>query len=111
MEDHVTYACTLTPAQAAARTADDRALVERVRATERRDLGLRVIFGESEETRRLVERFVVNESRCCGFFDCTVEVGDENVTLEITAPPAEEAQALVDLAHDAFARKSDRRDG
>lgn len=96
------YACTLTDRGAADRIDADRALARRVLATERTDLGLQVVVDGDEDGRRLLDTFVENERRCCGFFDLTVSKDDGSVVLEITAPPDDSAQRLVDDAERAF---------
>lgn len=96
------YACTLTRSDARARREADRALAELVRATERFDLGVRVVVGGGPRGRDLVDTFVSNESACCGFFEFSVEERDGDVVLEITAPDAPEAQQLVDDAKRTF---------
>ena len=99
-EETTSYHCTLTPPDAAARIDADRALARRVIATQRLDTGLRVVF--TEDSRQLVDTFVRNEQRCCGFFEFSVDASGEAVTLEITAPPVESAQRLVDAAKHVF---------
>lgn len=96
------YLCTLTDRDAADRMDADRALARRVLDTERTDLGLRVVVDGDRDGRRLVETFVENERRCCGFFDLAVSEDDGSVVLEITAPPDDSAQRLVDDAERAF---------
>lgn len=96
------YRCTLTGPDAADRIEADRALAARVVATERSESGVRITFVEDDDTRRLVDTFVTNESRCCGFFDFDVTEAGGSVTLQITAPPDEMAQGLVDAARQAF---------
>lgn len=103
MDDAVeTYSCTLTPGQADARALDDRALAARVEHSERLEAGVRVTFAGGRDTRRLVDSFVRNERQCCAFFDFAVEERDDLIALEITAPPDESAQQLVDMAQRAF---------
>lgn len=96
------HVCTLTDRDAADRIDADRALARRVLDTERTDLGLRVVVDGAGDGRRLVETFVENERRCCGFFDLAVSEDDDVVVLEITAPPDVSAQGLVDDAERAF---------
>lgn len=96
------YVCTLTDRDAAGRIDADRGLARRVLATERTDVGLRVVVDGDEDGRRLVDTFVENERRCCGFFDLAVSEGDGAVVLEITAPPDDSAQRRVDEAERAF---------
>lgn len=96
------YACTLTDRDAAERIDADRALARRVLATERTDLGLRVTVDGGGAGRRLVDTFVDNERRCCGFFDLAVSETGETIVLEITAPPGDSAQRLVDDAERTF---------
>lgn len=98
------YLCTLTPGEAAGRVDVDRALAARVVDTERSAEGLRVRFDDGRETRRLVDTFVGNERRCCGFFDFTVTEAGELVVLEFTAPAADSAQQLLDAAQQVFDR-------
>ena len=94
------YHCTLTPPEAAARIDADGALARRVIATQRLERGLRVVF--TEDSRQLVETFVHNEQRCCGFFQFSVDASGEAVTLEIRAPADESAQQLVAAAKQVF---------
>lgn len=93
------YRCTLTERDAAERLDDDRALTQRVLDTQRTADGVRVTVDGSRE---LVDAFVERESRCCGFFDFSVSESEHTVILEITAPPDETAQRLVDEAERAF---------
>ncbi|MBW3562613.1 MAG: hypothetical protein KY437_08960 [Actinobacteria bacterium] len=93
------YRCMLTDRDATERLDDDRALAERVLHTQRTADGVRVTVDGSRE---LVDTFVEHESRCCGFFDFTVTENEDTVTLEITAPPDETAQRLVDEAERTF---------
>lgn len=104
-DDHTDdiYVCTLTDRGATDRIDADRALARRVLDTERTDLGLRLVVDGDRDGRRLVETFVENERRCCGFFDLAVSEEDGSVVLEITAPPDDSAQRLVDDAERAFA--------
>lgn len=96
------YACTLTREEADGRIDADRALADRVVGSERTQDSVRVTFAPDEDTRRLVDTFVVNESRCCGFFEFAVTETDQAVTLEIAAPADRSAQELVDAAKEAF---------
>lgn len=96
------HVCTLTDRDAAGRIDADRSLARRVIDTERTDVGLRVTVDGGEDGRRLVETFVENERRCCGFFEFAVSGTGETVVLEITAPADDSAQRLVDDAERAF---------
>lgn len=93
------YRCTLTDRDAAERLDDDRALAERVLQTQRTADGVRVTV---EGSRELVDTFVEHESRCCSFFDFAVSENEDTVTLEITGPPDDAAQRLVDEAERTF---------
>lgn len=96
------YRCTLTQDEAAGRIDEDRALANRVVDTERLEHGIRVTFTGADDSRQLVDTFVANESRCCGFFDFTVTESDDAVALEITAPATGSAQRLVEAAKQTF---------
>lgn len=96
------YLCTLTDRDAAGRLDADRALSRRVVDTERTEVGLRVVFDGGEDSRRLVDTFVDNERRCCGFFDFAVSETEGTVVLQIDAPADDSAQQLVDDAERAF---------
>lgn len=97
-----TYRCTLSSTEASSRLDADQALADRVVNTERSENGVRLAFDARRDTRELVDTFVANESRCCGFFDFAVTETEGEITLEITAPAAPAAQELVDAAKEAF---------
>lgn len=102
MNEEMSYHCTLNADEAEQRAGTDRALLERVRDTQRLEHGLRVSFAAGPQTRRLVDAFVRNEARCCSFFAFSVEEQDGGVVLEISAPPDQQAQRLVDAARQSF---------
>lgn len=101
-DETATYQCTLTRQDSGERSDADRALAARTTATDRLPAGVRISFEHRTDTRALVETFVANESRCCAFFDFAVHETDREVVLEITAPPDEDAQQLVDAAQRTF---------
>ncbi|HEX2026841.1 MAG TPA: hypothetical protein VHF25_02450 [Nitriliruptorales bacterium] len=92
----------MTPVEAAGRIDADRALADRVVGTQRSEDGVLVRFAGGDDTRRLVDTFVANECRCCGFFDFTVTEAEQHVLLEIIAPADRSAQQLVDAAKQVF---------
>jgi hypothetical protein len=94
MAEHI--ACSLTPSAARGQLDEWRDLlaasvtaVERVSPTE---LALRLDdrLGQLVAVTRLAQR----EKACCPFFDFTIGIGAEAVTLHVTAP--QEAAALLD---------------
>lgn len=95
-----TYACTLDEAASAERLPADRALATRVTEVTRTDTGAIVRVRRGDRAVELVDTFITNEQRCCGFFDLRRRETDEHVELLVDAPDDPTAQGLVDqLVH------------
>ena len=73
-------------------------LIERMRlklaAIERSEHGMHLRFPNDEEIAADLNRFVVDEQRCCEFWGFDIERADSQITLRWDAPP--DADELVD---------------
>jgi hypothetical protein len=95
-----TYVCTLDGEGAKARLPQVHAMLARLRDRQQSEGRLVLSFTGGPETAALVEEFVRDESQCCGFFTFAVATGDDEVTLELTAPP--QGLAMLDDAAAVF---------
>lgn len=102
MDDDTTdrFACTLDPRGAQQRLSQVRALTDRLQRRERLDDRLVLTFESGQNTVDLVEEFVRDESRCCGFFGFDIRHDGTEVMLELTAPP--QAGHMLDAAMRSF---------
>lgn len=96
------YVCTLDPSRVPARRAQGEEMARRIRTWSRLGDGLELGFDASTGTERLVEEFVRDEKRCCGFFTFEIDRGSDGVVLRMRAPREPEAQDMVDAALQTF---------
>lgn len=102
MNDDTTeqFACTLDPQGARQRLPQVRALTDRLQRRERLDDRLVLTFADDAGTVELVEEFVRDESRCCGFFGFEIRHEGAQVVLELSAPT--QAGHMLDAAMRSF---------
>lgn len=94
------FACTLDPQGAQQRLPQVRALSDRLQRRARLDDRLVLTFEDGQDTVELVEEFVRDESRCCGFFGFDIRHDGAEVVLELTAPA--QAGHMLDAAMRSF---------
>ncbi|HUP85295.1 MAG TPA: hypothetical protein VM143_06480 [Acidimicrobiales bacterium] len=92
-DDTAPIACTITTDEIPARVE----LIERMRANldrlDRTEHGLLLHFPVQDDIEADLERFAIDEKRCCEFWGFEVLLGDD-LTLRWDAPPT--AAALID---------------
>ena len=87
-------ACTLTPDEYRARTADLAALAARaLRSREPTADGARLTFADSPETEADLRAAIAAEATCCAFLCMDLERRDEGLVLDIAGP--QDAQPLI----------------
>lgn len=98
------YVCALDPADLPARRAQGEAMARHLKEGSRLEGGLELRFEGVPEAERLVEEFVRDERRCCGFFSFATSREGGDIVLRITAPRDPGAQEMVDAALATFVR-------
>lgn len=88
------FACTLTFEEVPARVEQIQRLIRGLRARERDRREVRLRFDAA--LAPVVRAFVVDESRCCGFFDFALSEHADAVDLRVRAPAGAE-QLLASL--------------
>ncbi len=90
----VPIACSIDPGE----VADRIAVVERMRGNltglERTEYGMLLTFPNRPDVDADLQKFAVEEKRCCQFFGFAVATEEAALTLQWDAPP--DAQELVD---------------
>lgn len=81
-------ACTLDGAELGERTEQWRALVARASGREETGDGLRLIFPGTPELAGELASLAAAEQGCCAFFDFTLDLAPDRLTLTVRAPEA-----------------------
>ena len=85
-------ACTLAPADLAARREEIRALLRRALIQRERGKGsLRLVFRHSEATEAAVRDLVRRESECCAFLSFALTLEADRIVLDVSGPPGSES--------------------
>lgn len=99
----ITDSCTLPTAERPLRLAEFEALfAAAVQRIERRENAVRMQLGGEEGLGERVRDLAARESECCSFFTFDIEGDDQDLTLDISAPPAQREilDALADRAEE-----------
>jgi hypothetical protein len=96
LSEEVPIACTLTSAGQAQRTGEWQALLAAATGREALPDGLRLRFPASPSLAGALARLAAAEADCCRFFDFTLQLDGEALTLTVRAPEGAEAM-LADL--------------
>lgn len=80
-------ACTLTPSEYRARTADLGALASQaLRSRQPIDGGERLTFTDSPDTERNLRAAIAAEASCCSFLAMTLTRSADGLALDVTGP-------------------------
>ena len=101
-----TDACTMPTSERPLRLAEFDALFgSAVRRVERRGETVRLLLGGGAGLVDRVRDLTDRETRCCSFFTFTITGSDDNLTLDISVPPARQEilDALAERARELSA--------
>jgi hypothetical protein len=90
----IPIACTLEPSDLPARLAQWQSLVAEAVGRDEVDGGVRLRFAAAPGLAARIAALAEAEQGCCGFFDFTVALGPDGVSLTVAAPA--EARSMVD---------------
>lgn len=84
-----TDACTMPTAERPLRLAEfDDLFATSVRSVRRRGDGVRLHLAGTEGLLERVRDLASRETSCCSFFTFTIEGTDQDLTLDVSVPPA-----------------------
>ncbi|MFI5621842.1 hypothetical protein ACIA03_00110 [Nocardioides sp. NPDC051685] len=101
-----TDACTMPTAERPLRLAEfDALFASAVRSVERRGDDVRMRLAGPDGLVARVRDLTARETSCCSFFTFTVEGTDEDLTLDVSVPPAHQEilDALAERARELSA--------
>lgn len=101
-----TDACTMPTAERPLRLAEfDELFASAVRRVERRGNNVRMHLAGEHGLAEQVRDLTARETSCCSFFTFTIDGTDQNLTLEVSVPPARQEilDALAERARELSA--------